>query len=109
MVYSLKKPDKRGRTHLALSPLQFLKRVAAIIPPPRFNVVRYHGVLASASRLRSAILRKPPPPTPAAAVEEPLAASSSQSPPPEPDADKVELPRDKPAWRMDWATLMRRA
>jgi hypothetical protein len=29
-----------------LSPLELLEKLAALVPPPRVNLVRYHGVLA---------------------------------------------------------------
>ena len=35
-------------------------RLAASVPPPKFHTVRYSGVLASASKLRSRIAPKPP-------------------------------------------------
>ena len=37
-------PD--GTTHLVLSPLELIEKLAALVPPPRLNLVRYHGVLA---------------------------------------------------------------
>ncbi|MFQ5691355.1 MAG: transposase [Gemmatimonadota bacterium] len=35
-----------------LSPLEFLDRLAALVPPPRVHRHRYHGVLAPSSPLR---------------------------------------------------------
>ncbi len=35
-----------GTTHLLLSPLELIEKIAALVPPPRLNLVRYHGVLA---------------------------------------------------------------
>jgi hypothetical protein len=39
-------PTPDGRTHLALSPLEFLETLSHLIPPPRVHRHRYHGVLA---------------------------------------------------------------
>jgi hypothetical protein len=43
---------RSGQTHLVLSPLAFLRRLAALVPPPRANLVRYFGVFAPNARLR---------------------------------------------------------
>ena len=32
--------------------LELLEKLAALVPPPRFNLVRYHGVLAPEERHR---------------------------------------------------------
>jgi len=42
--YSLKKPWRDGTVALVLEPLDLLARVCALIPPPRFHMVRYHGL-----------------------------------------------------------------
>ena len=42
----LKTPRSVGTTHLLLSPLELIEKRAALIPTPRFNLVRYHGLLA---------------------------------------------------------------
>jgi len=39
-----------------LTPTELLERLAAIIPPARSHLVTYHGVLAPASPMRSAIV-----------------------------------------------------
>ena len=46
----------RGRTHRVMQPMEFLARLAAIVPPPRFALWRYHGVLAPGSAWRSQIV-----------------------------------------------------
>jgi hypothetical protein len=33
-----------------------LEKLAALVPPPRFNLVRYHGVLAPAARRRAEVV-----------------------------------------------------
>jgi hypothetical protein len=43
----LHKPYDTGQTAIVLSPLAFLKRLAAIIPPPNWHLVRYHGIFSS--------------------------------------------------------------
>ena len=53
--YTLKTPYRDGTTHIALEPLELMARLAALVPPPRMHLTRYHGVFAPHSRLRAAI------------------------------------------------------
>ena len=54
LTFRLKTPWSDGTTHLLLSPLELLEKLAALVPPPRLNLIRYQGVLApSRSSLRS--------------------------------------------------------
>ena len=46
LTFRLKTPWSDGTTHLLLSPLELIEKLAALIPPPRLNLVRYHGILA---------------------------------------------------------------
>lgn len=41
-------------------PLDFLARLAALVPPPRAHLVTYHGVLAPAAAMRAAIVPAAP-------------------------------------------------
>ena len=41
---------------MVFDPLDFIAHLAALIPVPRTNLVRYHGVFAPAARLRSKIV-----------------------------------------------------
>jgi hypothetical protein len=53
--YQLKTPYRDGTTHIVLEPLDLMSRLAALVPPPRMHLTRYHGVFAPHSRLRAAI------------------------------------------------------
>jgi hypothetical protein len=53
--YRLKRPWPDGRTELRLEPLELMRRLALLIPPPRAHTVRYHGAFAPASSIRAAI------------------------------------------------------
>lgn len=44
IVYALKTPYSDGTTHTVLSPLEFMGRLAALVPKPRINLTRFHGV-----------------------------------------------------------------
>jgi hypothetical protein len=56
--YLLKKPWSDGTVALVLEPLDLCARIAALIPPPRFHMIRYHGVLSSHAKLRSKVVPK---------------------------------------------------
>jgi len=56
IAYRVKYPRRGGRTHLLMSPMQFMARISALIPPPRFPLVRYSGVLAPASKWRWSVV-----------------------------------------------------
>ena len=44
-----------GTTHIVLESLDLMARLAALVPPPRMHLTRYHGVFAPHSKLRPAI------------------------------------------------------
>ena len=52
-------PD--GTTHLVLSPSELIEKLAALIPPPRLNLVRYDGVFAPNAADREQIVPGPEP------------------------------------------------
>ena len=68
--------------------MALLEKLAALVPPPRFHLLRYHGVLAPRARDRGGIV-------PAKPVEESTAADRASSAPP-------------CAHRLRWATLLAR-
>jgi len=53
--YSLKTPYRDGTTHVIFEPLDFIARLAALVPPPRQNLTRFHGVFAPNSPYRARI------------------------------------------------------
>lgn len=55
ILYHLPKPTPDGQTRLTLTPLEFISRLAALIPAPRLHRHRYYGVLAPNARLRPAV------------------------------------------------------
>jgi hypothetical protein len=54
--YRLKRRWNDGTTAVIYEPMELMERLAALVPPPRFNIVRYYGVLAPASSLRPYIV-----------------------------------------------------
>lgn len=52
IIYQLKTPYRDGTTHVVLSPIEFIGRLAALVPKPRVNLTRFHGVFSPNSKLR---------------------------------------------------------
>ena len=88
--FTLKTPWSDGTTHLVLSPLELIEKLAALVPPPRLNLVRYHGVLAPNTASRDRIV-----PGPQEVLEEGCVHAEQPSAP-------------QPVYRLSWARLLAR-
>ena len=55
--------------------MELLEKLTALVPPPRFHLLRYHGVLAPRARARDLIVPAQPVAEPAAADGDASAAS----------------------------------
>lgn len=53
--YELKTPYRNGTTHVIFEPLDFIAKLAALVPKPRVNLTRFHGVFAPNSAHRVTI------------------------------------------------------
>jgi hypothetical protein len=60
LSFKLKTPWDDGTTHLILSPMELIEKLAALVPPPRVNLVRYHGILAPHAKDRDKVVPKKP-------------------------------------------------
>jgi len=60
VAYRVKSPRSGAATHRVMTPMDFMGRLAALVPPPRTPLVRYHGVLAPNSPWRVAVVPLPP-------------------------------------------------
>ncbi len=91
VLVELKTVWRDGTAQLLFEPIEFMEKLAAIIPRPAVNLLIYHGVLAPHGRTRSQVVRYGrPAPDPNA-----------------PEADASPRPASTPgAWT--WAALMRR-
>ncbi|TMB35759.1 MAG: transposase, partial [Deltaproteobacteria bacterium] len=96
LAYLLKRPLADGTEVLVLEPCELLRRLAALVPPPRAHLVRYHGVFAPASAWRSRIVPNVEP-IPCEPVR-----PDEQTPPSQP------LPSRRPDSRIPWAELLLR-
>jgi len=68
VVLKLKTPCRDGTTHLVMSPLEFMQRLAALVPKPRLHLIRFHGVLASNAKRRALVVPQAPEPAAQAAL-----------------------------------------
>ncbi len=59
VVHELKRPFRDGTTQCLFEPLDFVARLAALVPRPRTHLVRYHGIFAPNARQRALVLNRP--------------------------------------------------
>ena len=86
-----------GAASLVLSPPEFLRRIASLIPPRGVHLTNYYGMFSSHARDRRAVTQAP--------RTEPPAPAAARSPPPPPRAPVS--PSDR-ARRLAWAELLKR-
>lgn len=55
LSYELKTPYKNGTTHVIFEPLDFIARLAALVPKLRVHLTRFHGVFAPNSKHRAMV------------------------------------------------------
>jgi hypothetical protein len=60
VAYRIKALRDGRSKHRIMTPLEFLARLAALVPPPRYPLLRYHGVLAPRSSWRRSVVPRPP-------------------------------------------------
>lgn len=53
--YELKTPWRNGTTHVIFEPLDFISRLVSLVPRPRVNLTRFHGVFAPNSKYRARV------------------------------------------------------
>ena len=53
--YELKTPWRNGTTHIIFEPLDFISRLVTLVPRPRVNLTRFHGVFAPNSKYRARV------------------------------------------------------
>src|SRR5690606_33686713 len=54
--YTLKKAWRDGTRAIVLEPHGLIARLCAMIPPPRFNMIRFHGLFAPAAKRRAQVV-----------------------------------------------------
>ena len=107
LAIRMKRPLADGRQELLLEPVELLRRLATLVPPPRAHITRFHGCFGPASRWRSEIVPAPPPelrpapPDPAPPEPSPSAADDGAPP------SGPKKPR-RPDSKIPWAELLLR-
>jgi hypothetical protein len=56
ILYRLKHRWRDGTTHMIFEPLELIERLAALVPRPKVNLIRYHGILAPSAAWRTLIV-----------------------------------------------------
>jgi hypothetical protein len=95
VIYKLKTPYDDGTTQIVFEPLEFMEKLAALVPRPRVHLTRFHGVLAPNYKYRKLIV-----PTPLATTPNQGAVDQSQD-----DNIKNDSTKKK---RITWAQLLKR-
>jgi hypothetical protein len=54
VIVALKTRYDDGTSHVVLSPMEFMGRLAALVPKPRVNLTRFHGVFTPRAQIESA-------------------------------------------------------
>ena len=88
VVYKLKKSYDNGTTHIVLDPVDFLSRLASLVPRPRVNLTRFYGVFAPNFKYRKLVVPK---------IKKTLAAG-----------DNEEQSSARKTSRMSWAKRLKR-
>jgi hypothetical protein len=60
--YTMKKPWRDGTLSLLFEPEDLVARLCAMVPPPRWHLIRFHGALSAHASLRPLVVPQPPPP-----------------------------------------------
>jgi len=92
IAWRMKRPLPDGTAHLFFTGLELLRRVASLVPPPKLNLTRFHGVFAPGAKLRPFLV--------------PQAGAEEESEAPQAEARK-EARKERTA-RVDWAGLIQR-
>ena len=92
VVLKLKTAWRDGTSHHVMTPMEFMQRLAALVPRPRLHLIRFHGVLAPNAKLRKAVVPVPP-----LAVVTPAQVG-----------DDACMPAGSAKGRMRWAQLLKR-
>ena len=58
--YELKTPWRNGTTHVDWDAVDFIAKLAALVPPPRAHLTRFHEVFAPKARLRAQLTPSAP-------------------------------------------------
>jgi hypothetical protein len=95
--YQLKTPWRNGTTHVEWDAVDFIAKLAALVPPPRAHLTRFHGVFAPNASLRSQL-------TPSGRGKRP----ATDAAPADIDANADDRTPDEMRRAMTWAQRLKR-
>jgi len=101
IVYRFRKPWRNGKQAVVMDPMTFLSRLAALVPPPRFHMLTYYGVLAPAASRRDEIV-------PGSGDTEELSGCCTRSSRAKVSSTAAERRKRYRPERLAWAELLRR-
>jgi hypothetical protein len=96
----LRQPWRDGTTDVVFDPIEFLGRLAVLVPRPRINLILYHGVLGPRAAWRADVVRRQ-------ASADGRAVGVKESAAEQPLEDPAETARRQARGRC-WAALMER-
>jgi putative transposase len=79
IAYRIKNLRDGRAKHRVMNPLEFLARLAALVPPPRYPLLRFHGVLGPRSPWRREVVPRPPETTKPCPPSPPPSAKDNKS------------------------------
>ena len=109
VIYALRRHWRDGTSAIAFDPLDFLSRLAALVPRPRAHLLTYHGILAPAAEWRDLVV--PSPRVKSSPSPEQESCSRSHEPNPAAGTTGTALalaPKARRPTRTSWAELMKR-
>ena len=101
MRWQLRQPWRDGTTDVVFDPVEFLGRLAVLVPRARINLILYHGVLGPRAAWRSEVVRRE---TPGDGGDAGVKDSATE---PAREADPAETAR-RQARGQCWGSLMER-
>ncbi len=97
IIYRLKKPWSDGTLAVKFTPMEFMERLAALVPRPKIHLTRYHGVLAPHYKFRKQIVKQ------VVSISSKAKIDSLKSP-----ASNDKKSHAKKSNRIPWAKLLKR-
>jgi hypothetical protein len=108
IVLELKNKWRDGTSRIVFTPFELIEKLIALIPAPRANLVRYHGVFAPNSKLRAKIIPRSPEQLDLSELLNPGEASAPGVPNAEVRSDAARSTQLEPPRNYAWADLLRR-
>jgi hypothetical protein len=87
IAYRVKKVSRHRVTERVMTPVECLARLASIVAPPRYPLLRLHGIFGARHRWRARLVPKPPAVTKSSAPKTDASCDARVAPPATPSTD----------------------